>query len=250
MVCNIIRNHAFSNVCIISMYWSTIVSMALSWLQKFNSFYSFYVYVRFSQMRKTKFPELCHKRDSDIIKADRESPSSGCMMDETSLEFVNKKCPDIVHTWDLARMFSAMDSNGDGMVTAEDVQGLLEKLGVQYISHDNMRIVMGSLELMNFDNFCSFFLNLWEEGVHELGETEEKVLIKEELVTAFSVFDKNGDGFISPCELQQVLLSLGLEEGEDLKSCEMMITKIDRNSDGRIDLEEFEKMMMTTDISL
>ena len=74
--------------------------------------------------------------------------------------------------------------------------------------------------------------------------------MKEELVTAFSIFNKNGDGFIRPCELQEVLLSLGLKEGEDLESCKMMITRYDRNSDGRIDMEEFGSMMTKTNISL
>lgn len=244
----IIRNRAVSNVCAIPMYWSTIVSMALSWVQKFYSFYNFYVFIWISEMMKTRFPQLCNPKDSDIIRAIGAYPSTGGMIDETSSDFVNKRCTAFVHTWDLSRMFNTLDSDGDGIVTAEDVQGLLEKLGIQYISDDNMKIVMGSPEHMSFDDFCGFFLNLWEEA-REHPETEEKVML-EELVNAFSVFDKNGDGFISPCELQQVLLSLGLKEGRDLESCEMMITRFDRNSDGRIDFEEFENMMTMTDKSL
>ena len=80
-------------------------------------------------------------------------------------------------------------------------------------------------------------------------QMEEKVQ-SEELVEAFSVFHKNGDGSISPWEVQQVLLSLGLKEGQDLESCEMMITRFDKNSDGRIDFEEFENIMTMMDKSL
>lgn len=243
----IIRNRAVSNVCAMSMSGSLIVSMALSWVQKFYSFYNFYIYVWVSQMMKTKIPNLCNRKDPDIIMANAEDPSSGCMIDETSSDFVNKRYTAFVHTWDLSRIFNALDSDGDGLVTAEDVQGLLEKLGIQNISDDNMKIMMGSLEHMSFDDFCRFLLDMWEEA-REHAETEEKVL--SELVEAFSVFDKNGDGFISPFELQQVLLSLGLKEGKDLESCEMMITRFDRNSDGRIDFEEFENMMTMTGKSL
>jgi len=237
----IIRNRAVSNVCAMSMYGSIILSMALSWVQKL------YVYVWVSQMMKTKFPNVCNRKDPDLIRANAEDPSSGCMIDETSSDFVNKRYTAFVHTWDLSRIFNALDSDGDGLVTAEDVQGLLEKLGIQNISDDNMKIMMGSLEHMSFDDFCKFLLDMWEEA-REHAETEEKVL--SELVEAFSVFDKNGDGFISPFELQQVLLSLGLKEGKDLVSCEMMITRFDRNSDGRIDFEEFENMMTMTGKSL
>jgi len=237
----IIRNRAVSNVCAMSMYGSIILSMALSWVQKL------YVYVWVSQMMKTKFPNVCNRKDPDLIRANAEDPSSGCMIDETSSDFVNKRYTAFVHTWDFSRIFNALDSDGDGLVTAEDVQGLLEKLGIQNISDDNMKIMMGSLEHMSFDDFCRFLLDMWEEA-REHAETEEKVL--SELVEAFSVFDKNGDGFISPFELQQVLLSLRLKEGKDLESCEMMITRFDRNSDGRIDFEEFENMMTMTGKSL
>jgi len=237
----IIRNRAVSNVCAMSMYGSIILSMALSWVQKL------YVYVWVSQMMKTKFPNVCNRKDPDLIRANAEDPSSGCMIDETSSDFVNKRYTAFVHTWDFSRIFNALDSDGDGLVTAEDVQGLLEKLGIQNISDDNIKIMMGSLEHMSFDDFCRFLLDMWEEA-REHAETEEKVL--SELGEAFSVFDKNGDGFISPFELQQVLLSLGLKEGKDLESCEMMITRFDRNSDGRIDFEEFENMMTMTGKSL
>lgn len=153
----IIRNRIVSNVCAMPMYWSLVVSMAISWLQKFYSFYNFYVFVWVSQMMKTRFPHLCHPEDSDIIRAIGAYPSTGGMIDETSSDFVNKRCTAFVHTWDLSRMFNNLDSDGDGMVTAEDVQGILEKLGIQYISDDNMKIVMGSPEHMSFDDFCSFF---------------------------------------------------------------------------------------------
>jgi len=244
----IIRNPAVSNVCAMPMYWSIIVSMALSWVRKFYSFYNYYVYVWVSEMTKTMFPELCNPKNPDVIRAIGKYQSSGSMIDETSSDDVNKRYTAFVHTWDLSRIFNALDSDGDGIVTAEDVQGLLEKIGIQNISDDNMKIMMGSLEHMSFHDFCGFLLILCGEA-HEHAETEEKVL-SEELVEAFSVFDKNGDGFISPWELQQVLLSLGLKEGQDLESCEMMITRFDRNSDGRIDFEEFEIMMNMTDKSL
>lgn len=244
----IIRNPAVSNVSAMPMYWSIIVSMALGWVQKFYSFYKFYVYVWVFEMMKTKFPELCNPKDPHITTALGKYQRPGGMIDEATSDFVNKRCTAFVQTWDLSRIFNVLDSDGDGRVTAENVQGLLEKLGIQNICDDNMKIMMGSQEHMNFDDFCGFLLNMCGEA-HEHAETEEKVL-SEELEKAFSIFDKNGDGFISPIELQQVLLSLGLKEGKDLESCEMMITRFDRNSDGRIDFEEFENMMTMTDKSL
>ena len=154
----IIRNRAVSNVCAIPMYWSTIVSMALSWVQKFYSIYKFDVFVWISEMMKTRFPHLFHPKGSDIIRAIGAYPSTGGMsIDETGNDFVNKTYTAFVHTWDLSRMFNTLDIDGDGMVTAEDIQGLLEKLGIQYMTDDNMKIVMGSMDHMSFDDFVAFF---------------------------------------------------------------------------------------------
>ena len=129
-------------------------------------------------MMKTRFPHLFHPKGSDIIRAIGAYPSMGGMsIDETGNDFVNKRYTAFVHTWDLSRMFNTLDIDGDGMVTVEDIQGLLEKLGIQYMTDDNMKIVMGSTDHMSFDDFCSFFLNLWEEA-QQHPETEEKVMLE------------------------------------------------------------------------
>nr|GMD25786.1 probable calcium-binding protein CML45 [Ipomoea batatas] len=55
--------------------------------------------------------------------------------------------------------------------------------------------------------------------------------------------ERNGDGFIEACELQRVLVCLGLEEGCGLEDCKRMIWAFDENGDGVIDLGEFAKLM-------
>lgn len=85
--------------------------------------------------------------------------------------FLNKRYTAFVKTWDLSRIFNSLD-DGDGMLSIDDVQSLLEKLRIQHISHDNTKLAMGSSDHMNFDEFCSGYLNLGEEGAHEQAETE------------------------------------------------------------------------------
>ena len=58
---------------------------------------------------------------------------------------------------------------------------------------------------------------------------------------AFSVFDKDGDGFISAVELKEVMLSLG-EKTNDQYIKQMMLAA-DINKDGKIDFQEFMNMM-------
>ncbi|MQM18778.1 hypothetical protein Taro_051772 [Colocasia esculenta] len=73
---------------------------------------------------------------------------------------------------------------------------------------------------------------------------EEKEASLEELGEAFSVFDQNGDGFITPVELGRVLQALGFGEGcVVFQDCVLMIRAFDEDGDGRICLSEFKNML-------
>eukprot|EP00899_Mesostigma_viride_P007551 jgi/Mesvir1/16798/Mv15166-RA.1 len=64
--------------------------------------------------------------------------------------------------------------------------------------------------------------------------------------TMFALFDKNGDGYISPEELRAVMGELGADE-RDADVAEMM-RAVDENSDGRVSKEEF--LRFTEQVSL
>ncbi|GLJ50342.1 hypothetical protein SUGI_1072370 [Cryptomeria japonica] len=191
-------------------------------------------------MIKTEFFCFSNEKYPEIL-SDGHCPPSVCMDDENISDSENEKIQTNIRTQDLVRIFHALDSNKDGSVSAEDILGLLEMLGLQYLCDDNMKIMMGLQEHMSCNDFCKLCLSLWEEAESE--ESMQEVSHEGELREAFSVFDKNGDGFITPSELQQVLLSLRLTEGKDLENCETMIARFDKNSDGRIDFMEFKYMM-------
>ena len=63
----------------------------------------------------------------------------------------------------------------------------------------------------------------------------------EDLRNVFRVFDKDGNGFITPAELKQAML--GLEEDVTDEDIEEMIKEADSNGDGNVNYEEFIKMM-------
>ncbi len=66
--------------------------------------------------------------------------------------------------------------------------------------------------------------------------------IEEELMEAFKVFDRDGDGKISGQELRHVLENMG-EKLTD-QEVEDMVREADLDGDGLISYEEFTRMMM------
>ena len=58
----------------------------------------------------------------------------------------------------------------------------------------------------------------------------------------YRVFDRNGDGFISKSEFKHCMMHFG-EQFTD-EEVEEMIAEADSNNDGKIDYEEFSKMIL------
>ena len=66
---------------------------------------------------------------------------------------------------------------------------------------------------------------------------------EEEILEAFKVFDKDGNGFISAAELRHIMTNIGEKNtGEEVDE---MIREADIGGDGKINYEEFVKMMMS-----
>ena len=75
---------------------------------------------------KTKLLELCNPKDPHIISDLEKYYLSRGIIDQTSIDLVNKIYTTFVQRWDLSHILNTLDNNGDVMVTADDVEGLLE----------------------------------------------------------------------------------------------------------------------------
>ena len=69
----------------------------------------------------------------------------------------------------------------------------------------------------------------------------ETLTPEEEMKEAFRVFDTDGDGYITKDELKQVMQQLDPDMSD--ADIDDMMVEADTNRDGRIDFNEFKKMM-------
>merc|ERR1711871_1263117 len=134
----------------------------------------------------------------------------------------------------LRETFMALDNNGDGQLTVNEMKEGIKKAGLKEIPADLQQI------MEDVDSDGSGVIDYTEF----LAATLDKRLYLQEDVcwSAFRVFDRNGDGKISQEELKQVVQSGEVEDVATRAMAELM-QEIDDNGDGVIDFQEFMKMM-------
>ncbi|CAK9160374.1 unnamed protein product [Ilex paraguariensis] len=149
-----------------------------------------------------------------------------------------------INSNDLHRIFEKLDKNGDGLVSLDELQCLLERIGL-HSSLDELESSLGKTSLDPID-FSFFYDSVVKRNIGESKDAEEDSNTESELVEAFKVYDLDGDGFITSEELQSVLSRLGLWDEHGGQDCKSMIIVYDSNSDGVLDFEEFKNMMLLT----
>ncbi|XP_010539685.1 PREDICTED: probable calcium-binding protein CML44 [Tarenaya hassleriana] len=127
-------------------------------------------------------------------------------------------------------IFEKLDKNRDGLVTIDELQWLLERLGFVEQTAEELQLIVGKQSL-DLDEFSLFYDAVSKDG-------------DDDIVRAFDVFDLNGDGYISSEELRIVLDRLGLWDESKADDCGRMTRVHDRNLDGLIDFEEFKNMIL------
>lgn len=130
----------------------------------------------------------------------------------------------------LRETFTAIDSNGDGLLSADEIKKAMSSLTGELAA--NVGQILNQVDedgngCINYSEFLTAAIN-WE-----------KELSRERLHQAFKDFDKDGSGSISVSEL---LEAFGGSRGQTHMFLEM-IKEADTNDDGQLDLEEFCEFM-------
>jgi calmodulin len=131
--------------------------------------------------------------------------------------------------------FDLFDKDGNGVLSLKELKTLIENLGEVVINYD-LYNVFNEIDKdgdgnLNFDEFLTFMSLINTITVSD-----------NDLMEAFQIFDKDGNGFISAAELRHVLVSKD-DKITDIE-IDQMIATVDIDGDGQINYEEFIKLFM------
>lgn len=138
---------------------------------------------------------------------------------------------DVSVRWDLAQAFRLIDRDNDGVVSRQDLEAVLTRLGASDVS----------TMLSEVDGDAHGHITV-ESLMNRVGSGLEPGSDLDELKEAFEVFDTNRDGRISAEELLRVFQAIG-DERCTLEECRRMIEGVDKNGDGFVCFEDFSRMM-------
>ena len=82
----------------------------------------------------------------------------------------------------------------------------------------------------------------FDEFIAMMEKRKDEVDTEQEIINAFRVFDKDGNGLISKAQLTTIMATLG--DTLSNEEIEEMIIEADVDGDGFINYEEFVRMMM------
>ena len=136
--------------------------------------------------------------------------------------------------------FFLFDKNEDGTINTSELGSVLKMLGEE--AKDEVLEEMIRQADVNRTGTVEFpeFLTMMSKKDADKDKKKETERVKK-IRAAFRVFDKDGNGFISPAELRQVLIDHG-ERATDEK-VDRWIQEADIDQDGLVSYEEFVTLM-------
>lgn len=132
--------------------------------------------------------------------------------------------------------FSLFDKDGDGYITTGDLGTVMRSLG-QNPTQAEVQDMINDVNAAGRSGKIDFpeFLTLMARKLKD--EDSE-----EEILEAFRVFDRDGNGFLSTAELRHVMTSIGEKLTED--EINRLIKEADADGDGQINYSEFVNIIM------
>lgn len=157
---------------------------------------------------------------------------------------------------DLRTAFDLLDRDQDGHVTPEELQFMLRNLGIHVrdeliddLLREASRTGSGLIDETEFLQWVARIQALKEESSTSSSSSSSTSTtqaadddLTQDLVAAFRVFDRDGNGYITRDELKSAMDMIG--ENVTEYQLNEMLELADADKDGRINYEEFARLLL------
>ena len=156
-------------------------------------------------------------------------------LQEAAIAFIVNQLVSKDEVEELTKIFKDLDQNNDGVLNRQEIeQGLIKYYGEEKAKEeaDNIfnKVDADGNGTISYEEFIRASID------------KRSILTDKNLMAAYKLFDKNGDGSIEAKEIKEVL-GKDLIGNKDDKVWEEIIKEVDENGDGVVSFEEFKKMM-------
>ena len=131
--------------------------------------------------------------------------------------------------------FEMFDKDKDGAITARELGNMMRSIG-QNPTDEEVLAMIKEVDL-NSDGKIEL-----DEFITLMARNSPDTQTEDEVINAFRVFDKEGNGLIATVELKHIMMTIGDKMTE--AEADEMIHEADIDDDGVINYEEFVRMMM------
>ncbi|CAI8619254.1 unnamed protein product [Vicia faba] len=131
----------------------------------------------------------------------------------------------------LKELFKMIDTDSSGTITFDELKDGLKRVGSELMESE----IQDLMDAADIDNSGTIDYGEFIAATVHLNKLERE----ENLLSAFSYFDKDASGYITIDEISQACKDFGLDDIH----IDEMIKEIDQDNDGQIDYGEFAAMM-------
>ncbi|KAK8489010.1 hypothetical protein V6N12_073115 [Hibiscus sabdariffa] len=136
----------------------------------------------------------------------------------------------------LKDIFARFDMDSDGSLTILELAALLRSLGLKP-SGDQIHVLLANMDsngngAVEFDELANAIMPHMDEEI---------MVNQEQLKEVFTLFDRDGNGYITPAELAGCMAKMG--QPLTYRELTEMIEEADANGDGVISFNEFSAVM-------
>lgn len=148
---------------------------------------------------------------------------------QAALQFIATEMSD-KEIGELIDIFNKLDANGDGEISIDEFKKGVSKLSAKDAEEVGKLFMDLDADKNGSINYTEFIAATMSQNMY---------LKEEKICQAFKMFDKSGDGKITPQEVKNVLGNDAVYKTKPIEYWEELIKEADLNGDGVIDYNEF-----------